>query len=1058
MTDRPIAPNEVEEPIINSPFAEPGQHWRIEKGMPPVKADGRRPGSYYYRVPAGAARGRKRAAQLALIAETDIGQLEELHLVNWLRRQVAEWRTAGYPGISPVTRELLQLWRAGSDQRAQRLFFAQIEAAETVIFLVDAEDRFKLGMPRIPLDEPGTMAKAAGLRAFTRYACKMATGTGKTTVMGMLTAWSILNRIAMPSDDRFTDTVLVVCPNVTIRERLRELDPALGDLSLYRTRQLVPPHRMEDLRRGEVMVANWHRLAKQETNSVNGDAARVVRIGEATRVIRNAGKANETIETRYFESDRAWLKRIRAELGTGRGRGPHWLIFNDEAHHAYRRGDATETRSLDETEDEDRGWLAKKNAREATVWIEALDRINKLVGGRKKGIRLCMDLSATPFFIQGSGNEVGKPFPWIVSDFGLLDAIESGLVKIPQLPARDITGSEEASYFNVWRWVEQRAQEDGYGTKLTPELVMTYATAPINQLAQDWHQRFLAWREAQQGELHPVPPVFIVVCRDTRVARAVYDWLADGKGAAAAPPWFRNAPGQEVTVRIDSRVVEDMEAGGTQDETRRLRFILDTIGKKTWPGGKVPEEWADLVRRNNEKAANDEDDAADAAVGAASGYRWLDERIPPGRDIRCIVSVAMLTEGWDANTVTHIVGLRPFGSQLLCEQVIGRALRRQSYALDEATDRFAEETARVFGVPFELVPFKVAKGTNGKPPPPPPKHIFSVPAKSHYEITFPLVEGYFSPGEVSFQVDWAAIPTLTLDPLEIPDQVQLNSLTAPEGSLLAYGPGDKPVMTLQEWRGQFREQQVAFRLAREVVQRWQQEQAAPAGVNTPALPAQTLFPPVFNAARRFLTDPTKLICKGTSSPVDVLLVNKYAQAAVDHLFEALRQGTRTAQAELPRIPIGAAGRGSTGCVDFHTTKNLCAANKCHLNAMVADTDKWEQSAGFVLDTHAAVTRWVKNEHLGLRIPYRKQGVPANYLPDFIAVLACGLILLIEIKGQYADDADVKAKAAERWVAAVNRTGEYGTWRYLVITDPPKLMQELDGLAGGARQVPERALA
>lgn len=199
-------------------------------------------------------------------------------------------------------------------------------------------------------------------------------------------------------------------------------------------------------------------------------------------------------------------------------------------------------------------------------------------------------------------------------------------------------------------------------------------------------------------------------------------------------------------------------------------------------------------------------------------------------------------------------------------------------------------------------------------------------------------------------------------------------------------------MTLQEWRGQFREQQVAFRLAREVVQRWQQEQAAPAGVNTPALPAQTLFPPVFNAARRFLTDPTKLICKGTSSPVDVLLVNKYAQAAVDHLFEALRQGTRTAQAELPRIPIGAAGRGSTGCrVYFHTTKNLCAANKCHLNAMVADTDKWEQSAGFVLDTHAAVTRWVKNEHLGLRIPYRKQGVPANYLPDFIAVLAVGLI-------------------------------------------------------------------
>lgn len=161
-----------------------------------------------------------------------------------------------------------------------------------------------------------------------------------------------------------------------------------------------------------------------------------------------------------------------------------------------------------------------------------LNRIHQLVGGgRRRGIRLCLDLSATPFYIQGSGNEVGKPFPWIVSDFGLLDAIESGLVKVPQLPVRDITGSPEASYFNVWRWVEQRAKEDGHGGTLSPELVMTYATAPINQLAQDWHRRFLDWQKEQAGELHPVPPVFIVVCRDTRVARAVYDWRGRWCGA-----------------------------------------------------------------------------------------------------------------------------------------------------------------------------------------------------------------------------------------------------------------------------------------------------------------------------------------------------------------------------------------------------------------------------------------------------------------------------------------------------------------------------------------------
>lgn len=162
---------------------------------------------------------------------------------------------------------------------------------------------------------------------------------------------------------------------------------------------------------------------------------------------------------------------------------------------------------------------------------------------------------------------------------------------------------------------------------------------------------------------------------------------------AKLPAWFRNAPGQEVTVRIDSKVIEDIEEGGTKDETRRLRFILDTIGKAEWPGRKVPDEWAELVRKHNDKAASEDNDGS---------LKWIDERIPPGRDVRCIVSVAMLAEGWDANTVTHIVGLRPFGSQLLCEQVVGRALRRKSYALNEETQMFAEETAKVFGVPFEL--------------------------------------------------------------------------------------------------------------------------------------------------------------------------------------------------------------------------------------------------------------------------------------------------------------------------------------------------------------------
>ena len=661
------SPAEVDSPIINSPFIEPQYHWQIERGKPPFKAEGRRRASYFYRVPEHAGRGRKKKDQLRLI-DTEKGEQVELDLVNSIRERVRDWRHGAhsggisYDGASHVSKELLELWN--SEDRMQRLFFAQVEAAETIIFLVEANKIYHQGLQAVPMDEPGLASKAAGFRAFVRYACKMATGSGKTTVMGMLAAWSILNRVAAPTDERFSDTILIACPNVTIRERLHELDPALGDLSLYRTRQLVPPHRMEELRRGEVMIANWHRLAKKETNSVNGVSAKVVKTGVPVEVLKNAGKESETVEIKYYESDAAWFKRIRQELGSGKGRSPHWMVFNDESHHAYRRAEinSDEEQYIDEDKD-----IAEKNEREATIWIEGLDRINKLAGGRKRGINLCVDLSATPFFIQGSGNEVGKPFPWIVSDFGLLDAIESGLVKIPQLPTRDITGAEEAAYFNIWRWVQAKAEADGYGSKLNPELIMRYAGAPINLLAQEWRQRFEEWQQTSKLQhKHPVPPVFIVVCRDTAIAKAVYSWLSTGDDSyGASPSWFKNEPGQEVTVRIDSKVIEDIEAGGTKVETRRLRFILDTVGKPEWPGAKVPEEWSELVRKHNNKVASDDNDGS---------LKWIDERIPPGRDIRCIVSVAMLTEGWDANTVTHIVGLRPFLISKKTPQNAGAAL------------------------------------------------------------------------------------------------------------------------------------------------------------------------------------------------------------------------------------------------------------------------------------------------------------------------------------------------------------------------------------------------
>ena len=564
---------------------------------------------------------------------------------------------------------------------------------------------------------------------------------------------------------------------------------------------------------------------------------------------------------------------------------------------------------------------------------------------------------------------------------------------------------------------------------------MNYASAPINLLAQEWHERFLEWEQhSKQQQKHPVPPVFIVVCRDTAVAKEVHGWLANGHDSyGVSPAWFRNAPGQEVTVRIDSKVMEDIEEGGSKDETKRLRFILDTVGKPEWLGGKVPEDWSELVRKHNDKVASDDNDGS---------LKWIDERIPPGRDVRCIVSVAMLAEGWDANTVTHIVGLRPFGSQLLCEQVVGRALRRKSYALDEETQMFAEETAKVFGVPFELIPFKV-KPVGPQPPQPDPNHIYSVTEKAEYEITFPVVSGYHQSGQFEVHIDWSKVAKVTLDPMKIPQVVELTPLTTPDGSLAAFGPGERPILSLKDWRSRFRDQQVAFRLAREICDRWQTDNGAE------AVPVHQLFPKVAFAAKRFLAE--KLHRKGDSRPCDVLLVGEYMQAAIGSLLEAIKKGSATGQGEVAIIPQGAAGRGSTVHVDFHTTKPIYPVTRCHLNAMVADTKKWEQSGAFLLDSHPGVKRWVKNDRLGFTIPYRQRGLLSRYFPDFIAVTDRDENVIVEIKGQVTDDADIKAKAAERWVEAVNRLGDRGVWHYVLVEDPGRVAIQIDKLTNAKWQ-------
>jgi len=1040
--------NAVENPIINSPYEEPQHHWHIEEGQPPYKQDGRRLASYFLRVPERAARGRKGKDQSEMFEEDVKGSEYLLDLANLLRQRVQEWRDREYQGATRVTRELIDLWRA--ENRAQPLFYAQIEAAETVIFLVEGPSDLRQGIS-VPLDEPGAVGKEAGYKAFQRYALKMATGSGKTTVMGMLAAWSILNKVADPQAAAYSDTVLILCPNVTIRDRLQELQPERDELSLYRTRELVPAHRMTELRRGEVFVTNWHNLERRELRDVNGQGGRVVKRGQAVEMIRSvkvtasltaeqirhqatvgvfqilgvekkrdgSPKAFTVKEVQYLESDAAFLKRV---LGGRKGRSSAILVMNDEAHHAYRRGSLEDP---DPYGDEDE--TTEADVREATVWIEGLDRINKALGGRGNGIRLCVDLSATPFYIQGSGNEVGKPFPWVVSDFSLLEAIEAGLVKVPQLPTEDGSGEDVPRYFNVWRWVQKQAQNDGHIGPVTVTEVMRYATAPIVMLAASWRETLATWKKhfEQGNRRHDVPPVFIIVCRDTTIAKAMYSWLAEGNPQfGAGVPEFRNAPGREMTVRIDSKVGEDIAAGGTSDETRRLRFVLETVGKTEWPGRKVPEEYAALVERNNRKALEDDD----------NGVMTLNPDVPPGRDVRCIISVSMLSEGWDATTVTHVVGLRPFGSQLLCEQVVGRALRRTSYAVNPDTKMFTEETAQIFGVPFELIPFKV-EGGKPQPPTPPANHVYAEQERAKYEIEFPVVEGYQDPGIVEIKVDWDHVGELPLDPMEVPDDVQLRGLTASDGRLIPFGPGSPVRVTLEEWRKGIRIQQVAFELAKVLTEKWK-------GDRGDSIPVHRLFPQMLDTANCFIEE--RVVPLKSAAKQD-LAINPYFGKAVAMLFNAMEPvGSGGESNERPILAPGAASVRSTRTVDFHTGKPLHEFTKCHLNASVFDSD-WERQAAILLDDHPQVVAWVRNDRLGLVIPYRKDGTAKKYLPDFIVELEGGDRLVVEIKGQIGD-AMIKKAAAERWCRAVTNDGRFGRWEYRLCFSASDLRTALNAFA------------
>ena len=1026
-----MSAHEVPEPILNSPFEEPRAHWRISELDPPERRDGRRMASYVWRPP-----GSDTAED-----RQDAGITIELKLVSRIRAALAEWRPLalrGEGGVTRTTMELLRYWRR--EGRAHRLFFAQLEAAETIVFLAEARADFLQGID-IPDDEPGAEAQAAGARAFRRLACKMATGTGKTTVMGMIAAWSILNKINDRRNARYSDAVLIVCPNVTIRNRLEELKPQRGEASLYRTRDLVPPHFMPRLAQGHVLVVNWH-VFEPKTAQAAGQTGKVLRAGREVRIretvrigaksgtIRGARyltpadlerqaalglveilgrktdkqgnlKSVSVESSRYVESDAALARRV---LGREIGGKRNILVMNDEAHHAYRIRGAGPDADEDELFGEKDG--GEEFYREATVWIEGLDRIH-----RHRKINMCVDLSATPYYLGRVGQDANRPFPWTVSDFGLIDAVESGLVKIPQLAVRDSSGATVPGYFNIWRWILPKltpAERGGRRGEAKPAAILKYAHVPLAMLAGLWDELRADWARRERD---PRPPVFIIVCKNTALAKTVYEWLAEDKAPAGIPPAridaLRNAGGAARTIRVDSKVVRESDSGQAKtDEDRWMRATLDTIGKTDWPR-----------------------DAQGRAIYPA-GFEALAEKLgrpahPPGRDVRCIVSVGMLTEGWDCNTVTHIVGLRPFMSQLLCEQVAGRALRRTNYEVGD-DGKLSEEVAKIFGVPFEIVPLKENPEV-GATQPRKTWTIHALPARAALGIRFPRVDGYAQRIRRRVTVDWDAIAPLALDPGHIPPETELKAgLPGDTGRPSLIGPGRLETVTLNPWREGHRAQELAFDLARALTTAYCSRPDCLA-------PPHVLFPQFAAIAMRYLNE--KVEPRDPAVPVDAFLSPWYGWM-FERIFEAARPEDAAGEpAELPLYERGR-GPGSTADVSFLTRREPFPVLKSHVNAVAPDTAKWEQSAAYRLDTHECVRSFVKNAGLGFAIPWLDNGERRDYEPDFIIRLDTPdeRHLILETKGFDLRE-KAKAQAAARWTDAVNAEGSYGAWAYRVARNP-----------------------
>ncbi len=969
----------MKSPIINSPYFEPARYFKAdERGLTEEVIEARRPSSFYIPVP----RAKTRQKKLELnTAEGAFGSelQKENEFINKVRAKIKEWRINGYPGITKTSRDLLLYWQ--DETRENKLFFCQIEALETLIYINEVAEKSGDSWVISELKKAASDANPG----LYRLAFKMATGSGKTVVMAMIIAYNTLNKIHYPQDTRFTDTFAIITPGITIRDRLNVLQTN-NPKNYYLERNIVSHQDFELLQQANIFITNFHQIEQRQNSRF-----------QVGSVMKSTGLLKEEA---VKESPGAMVNRAFKSILNK----PRILVINDEAHHCYREKPTDEKLAGDDRKEAD------ENNKAARVWLSGLEALSK-----KISINAIIDLSATPYFLRGSGYQEGTMFPWAIYDFSLLDALECGVVKIPRLPVEsdNITDDDVPEFRNLWLYVSDELPKKGLKTGgkdyLSANVLPTKLQEALMSLYGSYEKSYKLYEESKMLNNDAMPPVMIVVCNNTAVSELVYNWIAGYERETISGKIkiekgnlgiFRNEDGVGFYNKRNTLIVDSqkLESGEQVDAEFKKIFSAEIDDfrkeyKKRFSGREEPTD-AELLR----EVMN--------TVGKSGKL---------GENIKCVVSVSMLTEGWDVNTVTHILGVRAFSTQLLCEQVVGRALRRVDYSVDEQTGLLSEEYAEVYGVPFSFL--KTTGGTTPKPP----KVIHRVHAlpdrEDKYEITYPRVEGYrYELNETKLSTKFNNESKTTIE--NEPTEVTISGVL-----------GEEEKETLEKIKER-REGEVVMRLTAALLKKYY--------TDADGSEKYWLTPQLRKIAEEYVKN---YVVLKDRMVIGYLTVGEYFTSALTKIQQAVIVENLEQQKDKKLLPILAPYDtiGSTRYVEFLTTKPVQETAKSHINYVVADTEEWEQGVAKKLEQMPEVLSYVKNQGLAFTIPYEHQGMSHQYNPDFIVKLKMPdksqLNLILEVTGKKDDKKVMKIKTArEFWIPAINNFEKYGKWAVLEVQD------------------------